>query len=133
MDEIRETLQVIAKRTAATTSAAEAAKKAVEEKKKTATDRSKLIAKPNLFDYKSQEEGEAEEEEVKAFKEWSWVFEKYLSSVDEAYMKDLIEIHGRPNENFDMGLVGNWGRKVQIHQALWIVSFVGEGQGTTVG
>ena len=97
MDEIRETLQVIAQSPAATTSAAEAVEKAVEEKSATATDRSKLITKPNLFDYRSQEE-------IKAFREWSWVFKNFLSSVDEAYMKDLKEIRDKPNESFDMDL-----------------------------
>ena len=41
-------------------------------------------------------------EEIKPLREGSWVFEMYLSSVDEAYMKDLKEIHDKPNENFDM-------------------------------
>ena len=41
-------------------------------------------------------------EEIKPLRERSWVFEMYLSSVDEAYMKDLKEIHDKPNENFDM-------------------------------
>ena len=72
MEEIREILQTIAQSTLATTSAAEAVKKAVEDKKSSTTDWSTLIAKPNIFDYKSQEE------EVKAFREWSWVFEKDL-------------------------------------------------------
>ena len=27
----------------------------------------------------------------KAFREWSWVFEKCLGAVDEGYMKDLKE------------------------------------------
>ena len=58
----------------------------------------KLIAKPNIFDYKSQEE------EVKALREWSWVVEKYLSAVDEAYVKGLKEIHEKPNEKFDVDL-----------------------------
>ena len=84
MDEIREILTVIAEGAQATTSAAEAVKKAVEDKKSSTTDRSKLIAKRNIFDHKSQEE-----EEIKALREWSWVFEKYLSAVDEGYMKDL--------------------------------------------
>ena len=57
--------QVIAQSTQATTSAAEAVKKAVEDQKSSATDSSKLIAKPNIFDYKSQEE------EIKAFRELS--------------------------------------------------------------
>ena len=49
--EIREILQTIAQSTLATTSAAEAMKKAVEDKKTKTTDWSKLIAKPNIFDY----------------------------------------------------------------------------------
>ena len=55
MDEIKEILHTIAQGTLATT-AAEAVKKAVEDKKSSTTDGSKLIAKPNIFDYKSQEE-----------------------------------------------------------------------------
>ena len=57
--------QTIAQGTLATTSAAEAVKKAAEDKKSSTTDRSTLIAKPNIFDYQSQEE------EIKAFGEWS--------------------------------------------------------------
>ena len=75
-EEIREILQTIAQNTLATTSAAEAVKKAVEGKKSSTTDWSKLIAKPNIFDYKSQGE------EIKAVRDWSWVFEKYFSAVD---------------------------------------------------
>ena len=96
MGEIREILQVIAQSTAAATSAAESVKKAVEDKKATTTGWQKLITRPNLFDHRPQEE------EIKAFREWSWVFEKYLCSMDEAYMKDLKELHDKPNENFDM-------------------------------
>ena len=70
MGEIREILQTIAQSTQATTSAAEAVKKAVEDKKSSTADWSNLIAKPNIFDYKSQDE------EIKAFREWSLVFEK---------------------------------------------------------
>ena len=55
-EEIREAQQTIAQSTLATASAAEAVKKAVEDKKSSATDWSKFIAKPDIFDYKSQEE-----------------------------------------------------------------------------
>ena len=48
-----------------------------------------MIAKPNIFDCKSQEV-------IKAFREWSRVLEKYLSAVDD-YMKGLKEIHEKPN------------------------------------
>ena len=41
---------------------------------------------------------------MKAFRKWSWVFEKYLSAVDEAYIEDLKEIHEKPNEKLDMDL-----------------------------
>ena len=91
-------LQSIAQSTLATPSAAEAVKKAVEDKKSSTTDWSKLIAKPNIFDYKSQEE------EIKAFREWSLVFEKYLSAVDEGYVKDLKEVHEKPSESFEWDL-----------------------------
>ena len=56
------------------------------------------MAKLNIFDYKSQEE------EIKAFRAWSWVFVKYLSAVDEGYMKNLKESHEKPNDKFDMDL-----------------------------
>ena len=72
MEWIREILEVVDGSTQATASAAEAVKKAAEETKATTTDGSKLTTKPNLFDDKSQEE------EIKAFREWSWVLEKYL-------------------------------------------------------
>ena len=100
MEEIRGILNVIAQSTRATTSAAEAVKKADEDKKSATTGWSKLIAEPNIFDYRSQKE------ESKAFREWSWIFDRCLSSVDEAYMKDLKEIHDKPNEKFDMDLAG---------------------------
>ena len=98
MDEIRETVEVVVKTTRATASAEEAVKKAVEDKKTTATDWSKLVTKLNIFEHKSQEG------EMKAFREWSWVFGKQLSSVAEAYMKHLKETHDKPNESFDMDL-----------------------------
>ena len=91
MQESREILQTIARGTLATTSAAEAVKKAVEDKKSSTTGWSKLIAtpaKPNIFDYKPQEE------EIKAFREWSWVFGKYLSTVDEGY-KHIWQLLGQ--------------------------------------
>ena len=72
MEEIREILQVIAQSTLATTSAAEALKKEVEDKKSSASGWSKLMEKPNIFDHKSQEEG------IRAFREWSLVFEKKI-------------------------------------------------------
>ena len=73
-------------------------KKAVEEKKSSTTDRSKLIAQPNTFDHKSQEE------EIKAGRKCSRVLEKYLSPIDEGYMKDLKETHEKPSEKFDWDL-----------------------------
>ena len=52
MDEVRDILQTIAQSTLATTSVAEAVRKAVEDKRSSTTDDwSKLIAKPNIFDY----------------------------------------------------------------------------------
>ena len=65
MEEIRDIFTVIAQSTQATTSAAEAVKQAVGDKKSSTTDWSRLLAKPNIFDYNSQEE------EIKAFREWS--------------------------------------------------------------
>ena len=59
MDEVRDILQAIAQSTLATTSVAEAVRKAVEDKRSSTTDDwSKLIAKPNIFEYKSQDEGQ---------------------------------------------------------------------------
>ena len=120
MDEIRDILIVIAQSTLATTSAAEAVKKAVEDKKSSTTDGSKLIAKPNIFDYRSQDK------EIKAFRESSWVFEKYLSAVDEGYMKDL-----KPNNKFDMDLAteAEKARCIKLYGA----SFIDERKGTAIG
>ena len=73
-------------------------KKTIEDEKSSTTEWSKLIAKPNVFDDKSQDG------EIKAFRERSWILEKYLSAVDEGYMKDLKEILDKPNEKFDMDL-----------------------------
>ena len=130
MEEIREILQTLAQSTLATASAAEAvkkaARKAVEGKKSSTTGWSKMKAKPNIFDYKSQEE------EIKAFRVWSWVLEKYLSAADETYMKDLKEIHEKPNDKFDMDLA-TAAEEDQVHQALWIVSFIDEGKSTAIG
>ena len=41
---------------------------------------------------------------MKAFGEWSWVFEKHLSAVDKGHIKDLKEARYKPNESFDWGL-----------------------------
>ena len=49
-------------------------KKAVQDKKANATDLSKLITKPGFFEHKSLEE------ELKAFREWSWVLEIFQFS-----------------------------------------------------
>ena len=72
-----------------------------------------MVTKPNPFDRKSQEE------EIKAFREWSWTVEKCLSSVDEAYMRDLKEIRDKPDESFDMDLATTQQKttKDQVHQA----------------
>ena len=127
MEEIREILQTIAQSTPATTSAAEAVKKAVEDNNSSTTDGSKLIAKPNIVDYKPQEE------EIKALREWSWVVAKYLTAVDEAYVKDLKEINEKPNESFEMDLANEAEKAREGHQALWIVSFIDERKGTASG
>ena len=68
-------------------------KKAVEGKRSSTTGWSKLIAKPNIFDYKSQELCYSER-----------IFEKYLSAVDEGYVKELKEIHEKQNDKFDKDL-----------------------------
>ena len=98
MDEVRDILQTIAQSTLATTSVAEAVRKAVEDKRSSTTEWSKLIAKPSIFHYKSQDE------EVKALKEWPWVFEKCLMAVDDGDVKDLKEIREKPTESFDWDL-----------------------------
>ena len=48
------------------------------------------------------------------------MFEKYFSAVDEAYMKDLKEIHDKPNEKFDMDLAttGEKTRRIKLHGLL---------------
>ena len=127
MDEIKEVLTTIAQSTLATTSAAEAVMKAVEDKRSSTTDRSKLIAKPKIFDYKSQDE------EIQAFREWSWIFEKYLSAVDEGYMKDLKQIRDKPNEKFDMDLATDSEKARCIRLFGLLYSFIDERKGTTTG
>ena len=87
------------------TTSAEAAQKAVEDKRSSATDGSNLIAKPNIFDHKSQEE------EIKVFREWSWVFEKYLGAADEGDVKDLKEIY---DDKFDLDLATEAGKTRRI-------------------
>ena len=91
--------QVLAQSTQATTSAAEAVNKAVEDRKATTADWSKLVTghKAQICLTISHKK-----KRLRPFREWSWVFEKYLSPVDEAYMKDLEGIHDKPSENFDM-------------------------------
>ena len=81
--------------------------------KKAVSDRLvKVVARPNIFDdWKSQAE------EIKAFREWSWVFEKFLSAVGEGYMKDVKEIHETPNENFD------WDLAISKEKTRWIKLF----------
>ena len=85
--------------------------KKVVEDKKTFTGWSKLIAKPNLFEYTSQEE------EINAFRVWSWVFEKYLSSVDEAY----IRASRRFATSQMTASIWTW-QKQKRNQAVWIAS-----------
>ena len=81
-----------------------------------------MIAKPNIFAHKSQEE------DIKSFREWSWIFEKYLSAVDEGYIKDLKQIHDNPNDKLDMDLAEDAEKTRCI-----IVSFIGERKGAAIG
>lgn len=56
---------------------------------------------------------------VEAFREWSnRVFEKYLSSLDDGYLKDLKEIHEK--QSFDLDLVGaeERSRAIKLHSLL---------------
>ena len=111
MEEIREILQPITQSTLATTST-----------KSSTTDWSRLIARPNIFDHKSREED----------REWSWVFEKCLSALDEGYVKDLKEIHEKPNEKFDCGLATE-AEKTRCIQLCGLLASLNERKGTAVG
>lgn len=63
-------------------------KKTLDEKKTPNSDLSKLLSKLSVSS-------------AEAFHEWSWVSEKYLTSVDENYVMDLKEIHSKPDDTFD--------------------------------
>ena len=69
----------------------------------------------------------------KAFREWSWIFEKYLSAVDEGYMKDLKQIRDKPNEKFDMDLATDSEKARCIRLFGLLYSFIDERKGTTTG
>jgi len=101
MEEIREILTVIAKSAQVPTSVAEAVRKAVEDQKSSTIDGQNWLRSPTALTLTISHK-KRKYEEIKPLRERSWVFEMYLSSVDEAYMKDLKEIHDKPNENFDM-------------------------------
>ena len=56
-----------------------------------------------------------------------------LSAVDEGYMKDLKEIHEKPDDKFDVDLATEAEKTRKTQQALWIVSFTDERKGTATG
>ena len=90
---------------AATEAAALAAQKAVEavqsatSSKASAEDSKswwKLLPKPPCFDHSTREA------EISGWKEWSWMFEQYLASIDSKFSDDIQGVRARVHEPVDM-------------------------------
>eukprot|EP00435_Cladocopium_sp_Y103_P029077 s3541_g7.t1 len=87
---------------AATEAAALAAQKAVEavQSKSTALDDGsrqwwKLLPKPPTFDHSTREA------EIAAWKEWSWMFEQYVASVDPGFTDDIQAVRAKLDRPVD--------------------------------
>lgn len=111
----RHVLENIAKSTQAAAEAANAVKKTLDKKKRPNTDWSKLLTKPNVFDCKNQEE-------IRAFRELSRVFEKYNTSID-GFIQDVKEIREKPSDTFGMDLGTCW-REDKVYQDVWTTGFI---------
>jgi hypothetical protein len=55
----------------------------------------KLLAKPPTFDHSTREG------EIAAWKEWSWTFEQYISSVDAKFAEDIPKLREHPERPID--------------------------------
>ena len=57
---------------------------------------SKLINKPPLFEFASVEQ------EIKAFRDWSWQLCQFLSTIDPNYDEELKKLFDDPSKGFEM-------------------------------
>ena len=55
----------------------------------------KLLPKPPTFDHSTREG------EISAWKEWSWTFEQYISSVDAKFAEDIQKLREHPERPID--------------------------------
>ena len=55
----------------------------------------KLLPKPPVFDHGSREQ------EIASWKEWSWTFEQYLSSVDAKFLDDIKQMRKQVDREVD--------------------------------
>ena len=85
----------------ATESAAAAAQAAVQAASRSSDESRawwKLLPKPALFDHATREA------EIAGWKDWSWSFEQYISSVDSKFMDDIRQVRSnteKPIDTFD--------------------------------
>ena len=85
----------------ATESAAAAAQAAVQAASRSSDESRawwKLLPKPALFDHATREA------EIAGWKDWSWSFEQYMSSVDSKFMDDIRQVRSnteKPIDTFD--------------------------------
>lgn len=63
-------------------------------------DRSKLIARPVAFEHKSIEE------EIRAYRDWSWQLVQYLNAIDQGFERELKMITEDPTTALDMSTAG---------------------------
>ena len=59
-------------------------------------DWSKLLSKPPVFEYKSTEE------EIRAYRDWSWQLIQYLNAIDEGFEKELKQLMEKPEVSLDL-------------------------------
>lgn len=88
-------------------------------------DWSKLLTKPPQFDFQTTEE------EIKAFRDWSWQLTQYLTAIDEGFDKELQQLFDDPSKALDMVAAGAETR-TQC-QALWFACKSGEEQSLELG
>ena len=74
-----------------TQSAATAAQSVADKKESHKPDWAKLLQKPTTFEYASHDA------EIKAFGDWSWQVERYLTAIDQGYAEDFKELKDHPN------------------------------------
>ena len=84
---------------AAAEAAAEAAKAATALASRSSADDNrswwKLLPKPQVFDHSTREA------EISSWKEWSWSFEQYISSVDSKFSDDVQQVRNHLNATVD--------------------------------